>query len=203
MVMSLSHHHNNNNHHLHFHSLNEPKTLTMSHEQQHGGFFNHHYEYPYWQNLEMEPPFLQFHHPTNTFPLNASSASYSSTHHSNLHHLFAPYQSNFIIFNFHFKLGFSILFNFIDPNSTFSYCISILLNFTSFINSIFQYHLFQFIPTNPYFMILVLSLLSDPHHNNGKQRSYIFTFKSTASTAAARRRRRSRKKKNLVSSFCF
>jgi hypothetical protein len=83
MVMSLSHHHNNN-HHLHFHSLNEPKTLTMSHEQQHGGFFNHHYEYPYWQNLEMEPPFLQFHHPTNTFPLNASSASYSSTHHSNL-----------------------------------------------------------------------------------------------------------------------
>ncbi|KAK2357184.1 hypothetical protein QL285_094482 [Trifolium repens] len=46
----------------------------------------------------------KFYTSTNTFPLNASSASYSSTHHSNLHHLFAPYQSNFIIFNFHFKI---------------------------------------------------------------------------------------------------
>ncbi|KAK2361619.1 zinc finger protein [Trifolium repens] len=69
--------------------MNEPKTLTMSHEQQqqqqqHGGFF-HHYEYPYWQNLEMEPQSLQFHHqhvPTNTFPMAPfnASGSYSFTH---------------------------------------------------------------------------------------------------------------------------
>jgi hypothetical protein len=72
--------------------MNEPKTLTMSHEQQQqyqGGFFNHHYEYPYWQNHEMEqPPSSQFHHqqyhvPTNTFPMvpfNASSASFPDQH---------------------------------------------------------------------------------------------------------------------------
>ncbi|PNX92458.1 zinc finger protein [Trifolium pratense] len=72
-----------------FSFMNEPENLTtMSHQQLEP--FHPHYEYPYWQNLEMEqfhqtqhPQFHQnhqYHVPTNTFPMDpfngSSSASY-------------------------------------------------------------------------------------------------------------------------------